>query len=90
VLGFEMVLPDGEVVWLGAGPDGGEEPEGYDLRGAAIGSEGMFGIVTRVLLRLMRAPQKYETLLGVFENVDDASQAVSDIIGPASCRARWR
>src|SRR5207248_8434105 len=24
VLGFEMVLPDGEVVWLGAKPDGGE------------------------------------------------------------------
>jgi glycolate oxidase len=32
------------------------------------------------LLRLMRAPQAYKTLLGVFENVDDASQTVSDII----------
>ena len=81
VLGFEMVLPDGEVVWLGARPDGGEDVEGYDLRGAAIGSEGMFGIVTRVLLRLMRAPQEFKTLLGVFDTVDDASQAVSDIIG---------
>ena len=81
VLGFEMVLPDGEVVWLGTRPDGGEDMEGYDLRGAAIGSEGMFGIVTRVLLRLVRAPQAFRTLLGVFESVDDASQAVSDIIG---------
>jgi glycolate oxidase len=54
--------------------------EGYDLRGAVIGSEGMFGIVTRVLVRLMRAPQACRTLLGIFENVDDASQAVSDII----------
>ena len=81
VLGFEMVLPDGGVVWLGARPDGGEDADGYDLRGAAIGSEGMFGIVTRVLLRLMRAPQEFKTLLGVFETVDDASQAVSDIIG---------
>jgi glycolate oxidase len=81
VLGFEMVLPDGEIVWLGARPDGGEDVEGYDLRGAAIGSEGMFGIVTRVLVRLMRAPQAFKTLLGVFETVDDASQTVSDIIG---------
>jgi glycolate oxidase len=40
----------------------------------------MFGIVTRVLVRLVRAPQAYKTLLGVFETVDDASQTVSDII----------
>jgi glycolate oxidase len=80
ILGYEMVLPDGEVVWLGTRPDGGEEVAGYDLRGAAIGSEGMFGIVTRVLVRLIRAPQAFKTMLGVFETVDDASQAVSDII----------
>jgi glycolate oxidase len=81
VLGFEMVLPDGEIIWLGTTPEGGEDVEGYDLRGAAIGSEGMFGIVTRVLVKLSRAPQGYKTLLGIFENVDDASQTVSDIIG---------
>src|SRR5438309_2842848 len=80
VLGFELVLPDGEVVWLGAKPDGGEEVDGYDLRGAVIGSEGMFGVVTRVLLRLVRAPQAFKTLLGIFESVEDASQTVSDII----------
>ena len=80
VLGYELVLPDGEVVWLGTTPDGGEDVDGLDLRGAAIGSEGMFGIVTRVLVRLVRAPQAYKTMLGIFESVDDASQTVSDII----------
>src|SRR6266536_1636392 len=80
VLGFEMILPDGEVVWLGTKPEGGEEVAGYDLRGAVIGSVGMFGVFTRVLVRLIRAPQAYRTLLAVFESVDDASQAVSDII----------
>jgi glycolate dehydrogenase FAD-linked subunit len=80
ILGFEMVLPHGEVVWLGTRRDGGEEVEGLDLRGVVIGSEGMFGIVTRVLLRLSRAPQAFKTMLAVFESVDDASQAVSDII----------
>src|SRR4051794_18280185 len=39
VLGLELVLPDGEVVWLGTRLDGGEEVEGYDLRGVVIGSE---------------------------------------------------
>lgn len=80
VLGYELVLPDGTVTWLGATPDGGEDVEGIDLRGAAIGTEGMFGIVTRVLVRLIRAPQAFKTLLGIFESVEEASQAVSDII----------
>src|SRR5882672_3033805 len=59
VLGFELVLP------------GGEDVDGYDLRGAVIGSEGMFGVVTRVLVQLVRAPQMFKTMLGIFENVDD-------------------
>lgn len=80
VLGFEMVLPNGEIVWLGTQPEGGEDVGGYDLRGAVIGSEGMFGIVTQVLVRLTRAPQAYKTMLAIFESVDEASQTVSDII----------
>jgi glycolate oxidase len=80
ILGFELVLASGELVWLGATPEGGEDVPGYDLRGAFIGCEGMFGIVTRVLVRLTRAPQAFKTMLGVFETVDDASQTVSDII----------
>ena len=80
ILGFEMVLPDGEIVWLGSGVEEGDDVDGIDLRGAVIGSEGMFGIVTRVLVRLVRAPQEFKTLLGVFESVDDASLAVGDII----------
>ena len=80
VLGFELVMPDGEVVWLGTTPEGGEDVPGYDLRGAVIGCEGMFGIVTRVLVKLIRAPEAYKTMLGVFESVRQASKTVSDII----------
>lgn len=80
VLGFEMVLPDGTIVWLGTRPDEGEDVAGYDLRGATIGCEGMFGVVTRVLVRLVRSPKVFKTMLGIFETVDDASQTVSDII----------
>jgi glycolate oxidase len=80
VLGYEMVLPDGTIEWLGVEPDGGEEVAGFDLRGCAIGSEGMFGVVTRVLVRLMKTPPAFKTFLCVFESVDEASQAVSGII----------
>lgn len=81
VLGLEVVLPTGEITWLGTTPDGGEDVDDYDLRGAFIGSEGMFGIATRALLRLVKTPQAAKTLLGVFETVDAASQTVSEIIG---------
>lgn len=80
VLGLELVLPDGTLIWLGSPPGGGEEVDGLDVRGGVIGCEGMFGVVTRVLVRLVKAPQSFKTMLGVFESVADASQTVSDII----------
>lgn len=78
VLGVEVVLPDGSVVELG-GPTGGSI--GYDLTGLFVGSEGTFGICTKVIVRLTRDPAAYRTLLGVFETVDAATIAISDIIG---------
>ena len=80
VLGYEMVMPDGSVKWLGVKPDGGEDVEGYDFRGAGIGSEGMFGVVTRALVRLVKTPASFKTFLAVFDGVDQASHTVSDII----------
>lgn len=78
VLGLEMVLPDGQVVQTG-GP--AEEYPGYDLTGVIVGSEGTFGIVSKVWVRLTRNPEAYRTLLGVFETVEDATNTISDIIG---------
>ena len=75
-----MILPDGSIEWFGVEPNGGEDVAGLDLRGAAIGSEGMFGVVTRVLVRLTPKPSTFKTFLGVFDSVDNASQTVSDII----------
>ena len=78
VLGVEMVLPDGRVVVTG-GPT--EDAPGYDLTGAIVGSEGTFGIVTKVWVRVTRNPEATRTLLGVFDSIDDATDTISDIIG---------
>jgi glycolate oxidase len=78
VLGLEYVLPDGRVVEVG-GP--AEDSPGYDLTGVMVGSEGTFGIATRIWVRITRNPETYRTLLGVFESVDDATNTISDIIG---------
>ncbi len=77
---MELITVEGERLWLETHPDGGEEDGGYDLRGAVIGCEGMFGIVTQVLVRLLPVPETCKTFLAVFETVNDASQTVSDII----------
>ena len=78
VLGVEVVLPDGSVVELG-GP--AEETPGYDLTGLFVGSEGTFGICTKVTVRITRDPAAFRTMLGVFETVAQATQAISNIIG---------
>jgi glycolate oxidase len=78
VLGLEFVLPDGRVARTG-GP--AEDQPGYDLTGVMVGSEGTFGIATKVWVRITRDPEAYRTLLGVFETVDDATNTISDLIG---------
>jgi len=78
VLGMEVVLADGSVHWYGGKT---REAPGYDLRGIMIGSEGTLGIVTKVVARLLKAPEAVKTLLAMFKTVEDASSAVSGIIG---------
>jgi len=77
VLALEVVLSDGSLVTLG-----GEEPEtdGLDLRGAFVGSEGMFGIATKVCVRLTQNPPAVRTMLFDFDTVDAGAQTVSSII----------
>jgi glycolate oxidase len=77
VLGLEVVMPDGEIVWLGGRT---RESLGYDLLGVFVGSEGTFGIATKIVVRILRRPQAVKTVLAVFDEVDQASAAVSEII----------
>jgi glycolate oxidase len=74
---IEVVLPDGSITVLG-GED--PEPDGYDLRGVFVGSEGMFGVATKICVRLMQNPPDIATLLLDFSTVADGAQLVSDII----------
>ncbi|MGH7467469.1 MAG: FAD-linked oxidase C-terminal domain-containing protein, partial [Longimicrobiales bacterium] len=77
ILGATVVLSDGEVVELG--PRHGETI-GYDLLGLFVGSEGTFGIATEIDVRLTRLPSTVETLVALFDELDDASRCVSAVI----------
>ena len=78
VLGVELVTATGEIMTIG-GPT--EDAPGPDLVGTIVGGEGTLGIVTKIWVRLTRNPQGVRTMLGVFDSVDDATQAISGIIG---------
>jgi glycolate oxidase len=86
IAALELVLPDGQVTRIG-GEQG--DPAGYDLCGLFVGSEGTLALVTEITVKLSRAAEAVQTILAVFETIDDASQAVVEItargITPAAC-----
>ena len=77
VLEVEVVLPDGSAVRLGGV---NREQVGFDLLAAVIGSEGTLGIVTEVVVRLVRNPATVHTLCADFPSITAASEAVTRII----------
>ncbi|HEY3747009.1 MAG TPA: FAD-linked oxidase C-terminal domain-containing protein [Gemmatimonadaceae bacterium] len=77
VLAMTVILPSGEVVELGSRIG---ERDGYDLRGAFIGSEGCFGLALDITVRLTPRPQTVRTLLADFMSIDAAARVTSSII----------
>ncbi len=76
VAGLEVVLGDGSIVQFGPV----EDPAVLDLARTVCGSEGTLAIVTKIWCRLTRTPQACRTIRATFASIDDASQAVSQII----------
>jgi glycolate oxidase len=78
VMGMEVVLADGSVVWLGNKCV--KDVAGYSMKDIFIGSEGTLGIITKVLLKLVPRPQAKKTMLATFARMDAAADTVSAII----------
>ncbi len=76
VLGLELVLPTGEIVKTGSWAmprciPFRREGLGPDLTGLFIGSEGIFGIATKVALRIRPLPEHEEFLHFEFDSWED-------------------
>ncbi len=78
VMGMEVVLPHGEIAWLGSKCV--KDVAGYSMKDLFVGSEGTLGIITKVLLRLVPRPKARRTLLATFDAMDAAARSVSKII----------
>jgi glycolate oxidase len=76
VLGLDFVTPTGEFIKAG-----GRVPKnatGFHLESLLVGSEGMLGIVTRCILRLLPKPEARRTALAVFASAQAACNCVAD------------
>jgi glycolate oxidase len=72
-----VVLSDGEIVEIG---NASCDPLGYDLLAALVGSEGMVGIVTEAVVRVLRTPEATRTFFATFTSTEDAGDCVSAIV----------
>ena len=77
VLGVTVQTYEGDELVLGGRT---LESPGYDLLAAMIGSEGMLGVVTEVIVRLLPTPPAKRVLLAAYDDVQAAGDAVSGII----------
>ena len=78
VIGIEMVTMDGDIVRLGGKHF---DPNGYDLLGVMVGSEGLLGVVTEVTVRILPKPPGARALLLGFPTTEGAGDTVAAIIG---------
>jgi len=79
VLGLEVALMGGEVLRVGRRTTKGVT--GYDLTAGFVGSEGTFGVITELTLRLLPKPPAVATLLAIFQDVASAARAITALIG---------
>jgi glycolate oxidase len=74
VIGLEVVLSDGTMVTLD------RDAPGYDLLAAFVGSEGTLGVATKIVLRVIPAPESVSTMLAFFNDTGAAGDAVTAIV----------
>jgi len=76
VTGLTLVLPDGRLLRL----DEETRERGLDLISLIVGSEGCLGVVTDIRVELAPIPEGVRTLLALFDQMEDAARAVTEII----------
>lgn len=74
VLNLEVVLPTGEIIWTGANVL--KNSTGLNLTQLFVGSEGVLGIITKIVYKLLHKPMHSISLLTAFEHLEDACNAV--------------
>jgi len=77
VTGLEVVLANGEILRTGGRVH--KNKTGFNLIGLFVGSEGMLGVVTEIILRLLPLPPARATLSAAFAKMSQAAAVVQEI-----------
>ena len=75
VLGLDFVTPTGEIIHAGSRTT--KYATGFHLASLMVGSEGLLGIITKCILRLLPLPESRRTALAVFGSAEDACRCVA-------------
>ena len=78
ILGLEVALMGGEVLRCGRRTSKGVTS--YDLVAGFVGTEGTFGVITELTLKLVPLPIAAAAVLGVFADVATAGAAISALL----------
>ena len=78
VLGLTVVLPDGRI--MNTGSKTMKSVSGYDLCRLFVGSEGTLGVITEMTLKINPKPPETATALATFDFLEDAGNAVSQVM----------
>ncbi|MBN9386357.1 MAG: FAD-binding protein [Chitinophagaceae bacterium] len=77
VLNLEVALPSGEVIWTGTNV--AKSSTGLNLTPLFVGSEGILGVITKVVLRLLPQYSQETLLLAAFNDLKSACETVLEI-----------
>ncbi len=77
VMALEVVLPTGEIIRTKATPKASNGP---DLNRIFIGSEGTLGVITEITLKLHKIPESREFRVYLFEDLNNAINAIREIL----------
>ncbi|HEY8554879.1 MAG TPA: FAD-linked oxidase C-terminal domain-containing protein [Burkholderiales bacterium] len=78
VIGLRFVTIEGEIISIGGKT---LDAAGYDLLALLTGSEGLLGVIVEVTVKLLPRPECAQVVVGAFDDVRKAGDAVAAIIG---------
>ena len=80
VLGLEVVLADGSVIWTGGAHSKAlKSSSGIDLTKLFVGSEGTLGVITTLRLRVQPRPPARAVVLAGYSSIDDTVRSMDDL-----------
>lgn len=77
VMNLEVVTPTGNIIWTGVNVN--KNTTGLNLTQLFIGSEGVLGVITKIVYKLIRKPAFEVSLLAGFESTEIAIKAVTEL-----------